>query len=279
MIDTTFLEGLNRFNLIVRKRVTSSYSGPRRSIAQGRGIIFKDHRIYAPGDDFRGIDWRVFARTDNLMIKNYEEEKNLVAHIIVDKSASMGFGKKFDYASMLGVGFAYLALKNNDKFQFSTFAEDLEVYQPKRGMSQLVSMIDYLNKIKQEGKTRILDIAQKYKRFIGSRALIIIISDFLMPIEEIREALYYFSGHEVRLIQVLDAMEKRPEMEGDFKLQDAESKENLRVYFSLKSRSDYTQRMDSHFTTLKHEAEVLGMDFFQISTDMSIFDAFYSVLR
>jgi len=145
MIDTSFLDGLARFNLIVRKRVTSNYSGPRRSIAQGRGMVFKDHRIYAPGDDFRAIDWRVFARTDDLMVKNYEEEKNLIVHVLVDSSSSMNFGNKFNYAAMLGVGYAYLAMKNNDKFQFSTFSDDVDLFQPKKGMSHLMAMIDYLN--------------------------------------------------------------------------------------------------------------------------------------
>ena len=121
MIETGFLRELDRFSLIIRKRVTSKYTGPRKSVAMGRGMIFKDHRLYAPGDDFRSIDWRVYARTDNLYIKNYEEERNLVVHIILDCSNSMNFGKnitKFEYASMIGIGFAYLAMKENEKFQF-----------------------------------------------------------------------------------------------------------------------------------------------------------------
>lgn len=279
MIDTQFLDGLARFNLIVRKRVTSNYSGPRKSISQGRGIIFKDHRIYAPGDDFRAIDWRVYARTDDLMVKNYEEEKNLVVHVLVDNSLSMGFKNKFDYAAMLGVGYAYLAMKNNDKFQFATFGEDIEVFQPRRGMSQLMAMIDYLNKIKLKGKTDILAVAQKYRKLIGSRALVILISDFLAPIGNIKEALYYFSGHEVSLIQVLDPMEKNLEIEGDFKLKDSETNILMRTYLSPKVRDDYIERLEKHTADMENECNNLGMDFFQVSTDMSIFDAFYSVLK
>src|SRR3989338_2876940 len=130
MIDTAFLEHLKRFSLIVKKRVTSAYHGQKASTAHGRGISFKDYRIYAQGDDFRSIDWKVYARTDDLYVKNYEEERNLAVHIIVDGSGSMDYGKprsKFDYASMLGVGFAYLALKDNEKFQVSTFAYDISI--------------------------------------------------------------------------------------------------------------------------------------------------------
>ena len=103
-------------------------------------MTFKDYRIYAPGDDIRMIDWKVYARTDNHFIKVQEEEKNLTVHILIDKSASMDFGKpvsKFDYAAMIGVGFGYLAMRDNEKFQFSTFAEDLNVFQPKGGWGTL----------------------------------------------------------------------------------------------------------------------------------------------
>ena len=281
MIDTTFLDGLARFNLIVRKRVTSNYSGPRKSIAQGRGMMFKDHRIYAPGDDYRAIDWRVYARTDDLMLKNYEEERNLVVHIIVDKSSSMGFGKlsKFDYASMLGVGYAYLAMKNNDKFQFSTFSDDVDLYQSKKGMSQLMTMIDYLNGIKLKGKTDILGMVQQYKKIIGSRAMVILISDFLVPIDQIREALYYFGKHELNLIQVLDPVEKNLEMEGDFKLKDSESGNLMRAYLSPSSRNDYIDKMEKHSAMIESECNALGVNFAQISTDLPIFDAFYKVLH
>src|SRR3989344_7468714 len=115
MIDTNFLNQLDRFSLIVYKRVTSSYAGEKRSIAEGRGLVFKDHRMYARGDDVKLIDWKVYARTDDLYVKRYEEERSLSVHILIDCSASMNFGrkmKKFDYASMIGVGFAYLAMKD-----------------------------------------------------------------------------------------------------------------------------------------------------------------------
>src|SRR3989344_1574166 len=140
MITTSFLDQLTRFNLVVNKRVTSNLVGSKKSLAGGHGMTFKDYRIYAQGDDIRMIDWKVYARTDNHFIKVKEEEKNLTVHILIDKSASMDFGKpvsKFDYASMIGVGFGYLAMRDNEKFQYSTFSDSLEVFQPRRGLGQL----------------------------------------------------------------------------------------------------------------------------------------------
>lgn len=282
MIDTKFLDQLSRFSLVIRKRVTSNYSGPRRSIAVGRGITFKEHRIYAPGDDFRSIDWKVYARTDNLFVKTYEEERNLVVHVIVDYSASMGFGKptsKFDYASMLGVGFGYLAIKDNEKFQFSTFSDTLEIFQPRRGMSQLASMVFHLNSLKTKGHSRLLDSITQYKKVVGSRAMIVLISDFLIDISEVVEALYRFGDHEIKIVQVLDPAEKNLSMQGDFKLVDSETKDALRTYISPRLRMHYQNLLDDHSAKIEETCDRLGIDFYLVTTDTPVFDAFYRILE
>ncbi len=282
MIDTGFLSELGRFSLVVHKRVTSNYTGPRRSIALGRGLVFKEHRIYAPGDDIRSIDWKVYARTDDLYVKTYEEERNLTVHIIVDYSASMNFGKtitKFDYASMLGVGFAYLAMKENEKFQFSTFSDKLSVFQPKRGMGQLMAMVDHLNSIKTKGQSRIKDAIQQYRKVIGSRAMLVLISDFLIPIEEINQALYTLGDHEIKIIQVLDPIEKDLKLHGDFKLKDSETQAKMHTHISPRLRMQYQKLLGSHSAKIEETCNRLGFKFHQITTYTQIFDAFYRILE
>ena len=282
MIDTSFLGQLSKFSLVVRKRVTSNYTGPRKSLALGRGLIFKEHRIYAPGDDIRSIDWKVFARTDDLYVKTYEEERNLTVHIIVDYSASMNFGKsitKFDYASMLGVGFAYLAMKENEKFQFSTFSDELSVFQSKRGMGQLMAMIDHLNSIKTKGHSKLADAIKQYKKLAGSRAMIVLISDFLMPTEEINEALYMLGDHEIKIIQVLDPVEQNLNLQGDFKLKDSETGSKMNTHISPRLRMQYQKMLGDHSAQIQETCNKLGMKFHVITTDTPIFDAFYKILE
>ena len=282
MINADFLNQLGKFSLVIYKRVTSNYSGPRRSIAQGAGLVFKDHRIYTPGDDFRLIDWRVYARTDDLYIKNYEEERNLTVHVLVDYSQSMNFGKpitKFEYGSMLGLGFAYLALKENEKFQFSTFSEDLNVFQPRKGMSQLVSMLQHLNSIKPEGKSQILKSLMHYKKFLGTRSLVVLISDFLINLDEVIDSFQYLSKNEVKVIQVLDPVEKNLNLEGDYKLKDSESGDLLRTFISPKSRTEYQSMLDNHSAKIHETCKTLGYDFHLITTDKPIFDSFYEILK
>ena len=129
VIKTDFLRELDEFILVVKKRVTSSFTGERRSESTGSGLIFKDYANYVYGDDFKNIDWRVFARTDKLLVKRYEEDRNLTVHIIIDFSGSMDFGskiKKHEYASMIALGFSYIALENNERFVLSTFDDKLD---------------------------------------------------------------------------------------------------------------------------------------------------------
>ena len=281
MIDTSFLDQLKRFNLVINKRVTSNLTGPRKSKAAGRGLTFKDYRIYAPGDDIRLIDWRVFARTDNYYIKVHEEERNLTVHLIVDKSASMEFGKpisKFDYASMIIVGFAYLALKDNEKFQFSTFADTLEIFQPKRGMSHLAAMVQHLNSIKPKGYSKLLDTIRQYKKVIGTKSMLVIASDFLVNIEEIREAFYLLGDHEIKIIQVLDRVEKELKFEGDMKLIDSETKGMLRTFISPRMRMEYQQQLDNHCAKIEEVCNKLSIDYNLAITDTPIFDTFYKIL-
>ena len=282
MINTQFLDQLTRFNLVINKRVTSNISGPRKSVAAGRGSTFKDYRIYAPGDDIRLIDWKVYARTDNLYLKVHEEERNLTVHIIIDRSASMDFGKpisKFDFASMIGVGFAYLAIRDNEKFQFSTFADSLEIFQPKRGMSHLAAMVQHLNSIKPKGYSKLLDTIRQYKKVIGSKSMLVLASDFLVNIDEIREAFYLLGDHEIKIIQVLDRVEKELKMEGDMKLIDSETRGLLRTFISPRLRMQYQQQLDEHCTKIEEVCNKLNVQYNLAVTDTSIFDTFYKILE
>ena len=281
MIDTDFLNSLGRFSLIINKRITSNYRGEKKSYSIGRGMIFKDHRIYAPGDDFRSIDWKVFARTDHLYIKNYEEERTATVHVVVDKSASMNFGRpvsKFDYASMIGVGFAYLGTKDNSKVQFATFSDDTELCQPRRGISQTLAMVQYLNSIKPQGYSNLNDALNKYRCYLTSRSYVVLISDFLIDMKEIKSCLWHLAKTEAKVVQVLDPVEKNFSLAGDFDMKDSETSVKLRSFVTPRLKSHYLQALEAHSKEIEKECLPLGLDFYQITTDTPIFDAFFSML-
>ena len=281
MIDTSFLHQLDKFNLVITRKVNSNYIGERESKAVGRGLIFKDHAPYVPGDDFRSIDWRVFARSDKLFVKRYEEERNLQVHIIVDYSGSMNFGtkyKKSEFAAMIGLGYAYLAMKNNEKFVLSTFGEGLDKYRPKRGRQQLAAMVAYLNNKTPEGNTDIDASLGQYRKALKFRSMVIIVSDFLYPIDNLRKTLYQFKDHEVKLIQVLDKIEKKLNLEGDFRLKDLESNKVIRTFISPYLKKRYGQQLGDHNNEIARIAQEIGAKFYSVSTDMTIFDAMFMTL-
>ncbi|MFH1134288.1 MAG: DUF58 domain-containing protein [Nanoarchaeota archaeon] len=281
MIDVSFLHQLDRFNLIIRKRVTSSFSGPRESRSFGRGLVFQDYRMYTPGDDFRSIDWKVYARTDSYFIRRYEEERNLTVQVLVDASASMNFGspeKKFNYAAMVGIGFAYMALKNNERFVLSTFADKLSLYRPSKGVGKLVNVIHYLNSLKVAGKSNFGECMVTLKKAIKTKSLVIIISDFLFDPKQLEEALLRFKHSELYVVQVLDPQERNLEVHGDLILHDAETNDVLRTFISGRIRDKYRNLLADHVASIKKFSESMGAHFVCVYTDTPVFETFYKIL-
>jgi len=281
-IDVSFLQHLDRMALIINKRLTSNYVGERSSTAGGSGLVLKDYIQYVPGDDFRRIDWKVFARTDRLYIKRMEEERNLTIHIVMDFSASMGFGKPFkksEFASMIGIGFAYMGMRNNERFVISTFGDELELFRPGRGGKQLASLVEYLNDKKPKGVSNFeKSLALYHKTQVRSRSLVVIVSDFLYDVEEIRRALARFKNHVVILVQVLDETETNLDLEGEFRLKDSESGSTLRTYISPFVRKRYLELLEEHQERIKDVCGETGAKFFTASTGEDIYDVFFKIL-
>jgi uncharacterized protein (DUF58 family) len=280
-IDTSFLRQLDRFDITLKKRVISSYAGARQSKNYGTGLVFYDYKDYVPGDDFRAIDWKVYARTDDFFVRRYEEERNMRIHVVIDASASMNFGgrtKKFEYASMIGIGFCYMALRNNESFEVSTFAEDLQVFKAKKGMSKLIGVVETLNKITPKGQSLFRQSLEKYKAAINTKSMVIIISDFLFDPEELRNTLYRYKKSEVMVIQVLDASERELMLEGDMILDDSETGDRMRTYISNKLIENYSEKLLDHVYGIKKICDQFNAKFLSVSTETPIFDAFYTLL-
>lgn len=283
MIDLNFLRQLDQFSLLVNKRITSPYVGERKSIFVGHGLIFQEYRPYAPGDDFKKIDWKVFGRSDKLFIKKFEEERNLVVHIIVDFSGSMNYGtgkyKKSEFASMIALGFAYLALKNNEKFVLSTFDQKLERFKPEKGMKQIAAMYSYLNSKKPRGITKFEDSLLGYKSLINSKSMVVIISDMLYNTQEIDNILTRLRKHQVKVIQVLDKNEENIQEEGNFILKDAETGAHMRTLITRWLKQHYLKRLGDHRARIQKVCDATGAKFYMVNTGQSIFDAFFEIIK
>jgi uncharacterized protein (DUF58 family) len=278
MIDTSFFKELDRFSFMVRKRVSTAYSGSRRSILKGRGMEPVSYREYTQGDDFKIIDWKVYGRTEKLYVKEFEEEKSLTTHILLDTSKSMDFRNKFEYAAMLAVGFAYLVTKDNEKFGVSTFAEEINITKPKRGRRYLSQTIDLLNSTELSGKTRFDYCMEKYASIIKSRSLVIVISDFMADASAIKNAIFRLGNNELVLIQVLDPVEKNLDLGGEARLIDLETEQKLDIYTSPRLRTEYQKHLADHIAKIKEPSLQVGADFHTVTTEMPIFEAIFQVV-
>lgn len=283
MIDLNYLKQLDQFSLLVNKRITSRYVGERKSMFVGHGLIFQDYTPYTMGDDFKKIDWKVYGRTDKLFIKRFEEERNLVIHIIIDFSGSMNYGstriKKSDFASMIGLGFAYLALKNNEKFVLSTFGSELEIFKPKKGIKQMAAIFNYLNNKKVSGITKFEKSLSGYKNLISSRSLVVIISDLLYSPDEIKSVLSRLSKHDVKVIQVLDINEENIKEEGNVTLKDSETGQTMKTFISRWMKQHYLKKLDDHRAEIQKACDAIGAEFYHVNTGTDIFDAFFKIIR
>ena len=201
-MDTEFFKELERFSLLVKKRVSTAYSGGRKSLRFGHGISPVGYREYRKGDDFKLVDWKVYGRTEKLYIREHEEERSLVVHILLDGSASMGYEGKFAYASRLAAGFAYLATLENEKYAISLFCKKLYPGEPKRGRRNLFQSIVELDKTAPRGGTSLLAIADQLESLLKTTSLVVLISDLLGETEDVLSSIYRLSGHELVVIQV-----------------------------------------------------------------------------
>jgi len=286
MIDTEFITQLKKLDLLAKKKIISSYAGGKPSLQQGRGIEPVDHREYYPGDDPKFVDWKVYGRTERLFIKRFEEEKSLTTHILVDSSNSMDFTSprmkhsKFDYASMLGIGFAYLVTKENEKFAVGTFNDGLKsLLHPSRGRKQFYKAIDLLNAEKMSGATNLQRCADEYIKLIKTKSLAVVITDFLEPVDTIKKGLYRLARKTKNLIavHVADPMEMKLDWQGDMKLFDLETNTAKKIFFTPGMRRDYAVRFMAHLEKVRGICDDIGADFFSVPTDQDIFKVFFDI--
>jgi uncharacterized protein (DUF58 family) len=281
-IDPEFLDELDRFDSSMKRETTSQYQGEQESPDVGEGLTFSDYRRYAPGDDTRLIDWKLYARTEEYFIKQYEEERNLTVHVLVDSSESMDFGEgdehKFEYAAKLGLGFCYLTAQENNDFRFSTFGEGFERLDTGRSNSgELLRVIDLLNETQLGGRTEFRGALESYTASISSRSLVVVLSDFLGDIDDIEEGLASLARNELVTAQVLSPDELDPEVVGDTVFEEPETEQELRTYFGGRLAQQYRTRLGQFTDAVAERASDLRATHALVNTGDDFFDAFASL--
>jgi uncharacterized protein (DUF58 family) len=214
LIDDKAMQRVGKLRLVARTVVQSFVSGQHRSVYKGFSVEFAQHRQYTRGDEIRHIDWKVFGKSDRLFVKQYEEETNLRATLCLDASGSMkyrGAGEtKFDYARKLTAALAYLMVGQSDSAGLVTFDTEIRKQIPARSTSgHLNNILNALSDTEPAGETNLAPILNNLSARLKRRGLVVVISDFFAPIEDLSRALGHFhhKRHEVILIQIVDPHE------------------------------------------------------------------------
>jgi uncharacterized protein (DUF58 family) len=177
-----------------RSLVMGNLAGHHRSPLSGFAVEFAGHREYAPGDDPKHIDWRVFFNRDKYFIKQYEMETNFVCHLVLDASASMRYGEgrrqKLDYAARLVTTLGYSIVRQSDKVSLAVFDDRIRaVVPPGNSMAQIVRITECLDSIRPVEKTRMAECLTEWAGRMRRREIVVIASDFFTDLDALEAAL------------------------------------------------------------------------------------------
>ncbi len=278
-VDADFLYELQRFEAELKRKVNSVFQGEQETSETGEGLIFADHRKYVPGDDTDLIDWNLYARTEEHYIKRYEEERNLTTHILLDASGSMEYGdgdeNKFDYAAKVGLGYAYLTASENNDFRFSVFTDTFErIDSGRSNEGEVLGLIDTVNETEPEGQADFGRALGEYAGTIGSRSLVVVVSDFIGDPDGIREGIDALADHHLRLVCTLSPDELSLPTTGDTIIEGVERDLERRTYISNRTVQRYQDRLNDHLNGVEEHAASRGAEYVLVNTEDDFFDSF-----
>ncbi len=209
-LDPKVLDSIKKLELRARLVVEGFVSGMHESPYRGFSVEFAQHREYVPGDDIRFVDWKVYAKSDRIYIKEFEEETNVKAHLFVDQSESMSYGQersKFDYAATCAAALAFLIQQQSDAVSLTLFDEAItSQLVPSNSRAQLASIMHRLEEAKPTGKTKVASILHEMAGRITKRGVVILFSDLFDDPDAILAGIRHLRhrGHDVLVFHVLD---------------------------------------------------------------------------
>ena len=271
--DPEVLASVAGLMLRARRVVEGSISGLHRSPFHGFNVEFAEYREYSPGDDLRRLDWRVFGRSDRYFIKQYEEESNLRATLVLDASASMKYGSgamtKFDYAATIAASLATLLIGQQDPVGMALFdKQPREILPPAATQAQLARIIGLLEEAKPDRETDLGTVLQTLSDQMRKRGLIVIVSDLLTDLQRVFDGLarLQYKGHEIIIFQVLDKDELELPFNDLVLFKDIEGNEELFAE-PWGFRKAYQEAMQKFVSEVRDACGARGIDLVLLRTD------------
>lgn len=285
LFDATFLDRLRSLAIRLRKRRALVRRGTQSSPATGFTREFKDYRHYTPREDYRAIDWRLYARLDKLFVRLYEETQELNLHVIIDTSASMAepFVEKRRQTLRFAVALSYLALAGHQRVSVYSMADTIKTeLPPLRGQGNIEKIIQTVSRLKFGGFT---DLQRSFEEFHPSRqryGVIFVISDFFgrhvtSATESVARAAAW--PGECHFLQILHPQERQPDLEGEVELAEIETGERRRFWLTKREVQRYVEGFDAFVEDLSKQCASRRIDFMQCTTEEPFEQRFLDLLN
>ncbi|MEM6279201.1 MAG: DUF58 domain-containing protein [Verrucomicrobiota bacterium] len=274
--DPAFLGRLESLYLLARKVLGGSLQADRKTTKKGSGITFADYSEYQLGDDYRSIDWRIYAKFESLIIKLFELEEDATIYVLIDGSPSME--SKFRYARELAAALGYIALNSLDRLCVLSMADRLvPVLDPCRGRGNSFRFLRSLETMETFGEGS--DFTACCKEFQARRkrkGLLIVISDFLFP-SGFEDGLRFlqWNRHDIFCLQVQDETDQRCDWKGDIDLACVESGQRRRITVSPQEAKAYEAAVASWNESLRKTCARSGIGLASTTPEV----AFDTVIR
>lgn len=243
-----FLKKLEYLRVVSKRAFAGQNRADRLTPKRGRGLEFADHRPYSAGDDFRHIDWKAYKRLNRLLLRLFDEERDLPIYLMLDTSRSMAEPAKFDMARQIAAALCYIGLVHLDKLTLLPFGQGLgRESSPGRGKGRIFRVFEQLEQMETGGPT---DLRESFKEFASrprQMGLTVVISDFLDPggFESGLKILRTI-GHDVFVVHVASKRDRDPGAFGELRFVDAETGDLREVDVTPRLASAYVRAWDAH---------------------------------
>src|SRR5581483_6657279 len=266
-LDPTALARYGGLALVARNTVEGFLTGVHKSPYKGYSVEFAEHRQYFPGDEIRHLDWRVLAKTDRLYIKEYEEETNLKAYLLVDASGSMAYGgkhqTKFEYARHVAACLAYLMLHQLDAVGLVTHDTRIrQIIPPRANAKHLLRVLQALDQTSPGGETSLAPLWHELAAHqIRRRGMVVVLSDCFDDLDRLLTALRHFRHrkHEVILFHVLAPEEIEFPFRRLTQFHNLEVGDHRLLVDPARLRREYLEKFDDFRRQLRDRSRGMGV--------------------
>ncbi len=283
LLSPDFLKKLEALRFYARRIHRSRSRGEHPAPARGMSLEFTDYRKYNPGDDFRYIDWNAFSRLERLFLKVFTAEEDIIIHLLIDVSGSMGTGRppKLSYAAQLAMALAYVGLNNYDRVGAASFSQGVQgIAPPARGRSAISQLYRFFSALQSVGMTQFNESMSQFTARTGRPGLVFLLSDMLDEKGcNTGLGLLRHAGNDVVLVHLLADDDLNPEYAGPLLLTDSESRRRRNVLANRNLLETYGRRFNEFAEGIKNHCIKCGIEYHSVTSSNPVEELVLRYLR